>query len=75
LEAVHEDHLARIIANVSKDLDAKYRLGQEEHGGYIWEKPGMLEHAIEEALDLVVYLYVLRDQLGRGFKHNGRDAV
>ena len=59
----HEAHLAHLKAEFTKDLDAKYRAGQEEHGGNLWAKPGMLEHAIEEAIDLVVYLYTLRDQL------------
>lgn len=59
----HEAHLADIKAEFTADLDAKYRAGQEEHGGNIWEKRGMLTHAIEEAIDQVVYLYTLRRQL------------
>lgn len=59
----HEAHLAQLKAEISADLDAKYRAGQQEHGGNIWEKPGMLEHAIEEVLDLAVYLYTLKGQL------------
>ena len=59
----HEAHLAHLKSEIAKDIDAKYRAGQIEHGGNIWEKPGMLEHAIEEVLDMAVYLYVLRDQL------------
>lgn len=62
----HEAHLAHLKAEFTADLDAKYRAGQIEHGGNIWEKPGMLEHAIEEAIDLVVYLYTLRDQIKAG---------
>ena len=65
----HEAHLAHLIATFTADLDAKYRAGQIEHGGNIWEKPGMLAHAIEEAIDQVVSLYTLRDQLEkRGIK-------
>ena len=65
----HEAHLAHLKAEFTADLDAKYRAGQIEHGGNIWEKPGMLEHAIEEAIDLVVYLYTLRDQIkAKGWK-------
>lgn len=59
----HEAHLAHLKKEICADLDAKYRAGQVEHGGNIWEKPGMLEHAIEEVLDMCVYLYVLRDQM------------
>jgi hypothetical protein len=58
-----EDYLAHLKKEIMSDLDAKFRAGQIEHGGNIWEKPGMLEHAIEEVLDMAVYLYVLRDQL------------
>jgi hypothetical protein len=59
----NEAHLARLKSEFTADLDAKYRAGQDEHGGNIWEKKGMLAHAIEEAIDQVVYLYTLRDQL------------
>jgi hypothetical protein len=59
----NEAHLARLKSEFSLDLDAKYRAGQIEHGGNMWEKQGMLAHAIEEAIDMVVYLYTLRDQL------------
>jgi hypothetical protein len=69
-----EAHLKRLVQTISADIDAKYRAGQEEHGGHIWDKPGMLEHAIEEALDLCVYLYVLRDQRDSGRIPTGRDV-
>lgn len=63
MTAEHEAHLQRLKEQFTKDLDAKYRAGQEEHGGELWEKRGMLAHAIEEAIDQVVYLYTLREQL------------
>lgn len=62
MDADHEAHLARILSNFNTDARAKYEHGQHEHGGNLWEKPGMLEHAIEEAIDLVVYLYTLKEQ-------------
>jgi hypothetical protein len=58
----HEAHLKRILDAVTHDIDAKYRKGQIEHGGNLWLKPGMLDNAIEEVLDLAVYLYTLREQ-------------
>ena len=64
----HHAHLARIIAHFEADVAAKYEAGQAEHGGNLWEKPGMIEHAIEEVLDLAVYLYTLREQRDRGMK-------
>lgn len=61
----HEQHLQRIKDAVVHDLDAKYRAGQVEHGGSLWLKPGMLDRAIEEVLDLAVYLYTAREQRER----------
>ena len=65
INAARELHLQSIIDYLSKDLERKYRAGQREHGGNLWEKPGMLNHAIDEVVDLVVYLYTLRAQLER----------
>ncbi len=62
MTAAHEAHLTGILSRVSTALDKKYRDGQREHKGKIWEKPGMLEHAIEESLDLLVYLHTAKDQ-------------
>lgn len=59
----HQAHLDQIVSELTQDIRAKYIKGQAEHGGNIWEKPGMLEHAIEEVLDLAVYLYTLKRQL------------
>ena len=41
----------------------KYCEGRKFHGGDCWAKPGMLAHAQDEAADLPVYLWTLRDQL------------
>jgi hypothetical protein len=41
----------------------KYEAGQIEHGGKMWEKPGMLDHAKEEVIDLWHYLCTLEDQI------------
>lgn len=65
MDAEHAAHLERIRANFTKDLAVKYETGQIEHGGNLWDKPGMLEHAIEEAIDMVVYLYTLKEQQER----------
>lgn len=73
MDAAHEAHLQRILSEFNADARAKYEAGQLEHGGNLWEKPGMLDHAIEEAIDLVVYLYTKREQRARGLKPNGRD--
>jgi hypothetical protein len=73
LEPAQQAHLARLLARIQGDLTAKYAAGQREHGGSLWLKPGMLECAIEEALDLLTYLYTALEQRDEGFIHNGRD--
>lgn len=65
MEAANQAHLDSIVRELTQDIRAKYAKGQEEHGGRIWEKPGMLDHAIEEVLDLAVYLYTLKQQLAK----------
>lgn len=74
MEDAHRAHLARLTARVSADLAAKYEAGQQEHGGNIWEKPGMLAHAYEEVLDLLVYILTEMEQRDSGFKPNGRNV-
>lgn len=74
MTAAHEAHLARIKARLTADIDAKYRAGQEHHGGEIWNKPGMLEHAYEEVLDLAVYILTALEQRDRGMRITGRDT-
>lgn len=66
-------HRERVIAQVTADIRAKYDAGQESHGGNLWEKPGMLEAAIEEVLDLATYLYTLREQRDSRARITGRD--
>jgi hypothetical protein len=66
-------HLDSLVEQVSADIRAKYEAGQQEHGGNLWEKPGMLEAAIAEVLDLAVYLYTLRSQRDNRARITGRD--
>lgn len=70
----HEAHLTRLKTRLLADLDAKYRAGQAHHGGRVWEKPGMLEAAYEEVLDLAVYLLVLMEQRDEKRRITGRDT-
>ena len=60
-----EKHLAEIQNAFYKYCDAKYRKGQEEHGGDLFEKTplDLLNMAIDEAVDQVVYLFTLRQKL------------
>lgn len=73
MDAAQTAHVEHLIQTIGKDIRAKYEAGQLEHGGNLWEKPGMLEAAIAEVLDLAVYLYTLRDQRDRAFIPTGRD--
>lgn len=61
-----EEHCESIIGQFSSEFRAKYQQGQREHGGNMLYKPGMLDEAIKEAIDLVCYLYTLRQQQDRG---------
>ena len=38
----NEEHLQGIQVWFHKEINSKYRAGQAEHGGEMWEKPGML---------------------------------
>ena len=67
-------HLARITARLTADLRAKYEAGQQEHGGNLWEKPGMLEQAYAEVLDLATYLLTLMEQRDSRTRITGRDV-
>ena len=58
-----ERHLERILDASEGLISDKFRRGQAEHGGNIWEKPGMLQHALDESADQVVYLYTLEGQM------------
>ena len=66
-------HVERIVARLSADIRAKYEAGQQHHGGNLWEKPGMLEQAYEEVLDLAVYLLTSIEQRDDRRRITGRD--
>lgn len=60
-----EAHLKRIKDQFLGILDDKYRKGQHAHGGDLFSKSQryLLDAAIEEAVDQVVYLLSLRESL------------
>lgn len=60
---VHEAHLSHVVRAQSRLIDAKYRAGQRDHGGTLFKKPGMLANAIDEQVDLAVYLITLHEQI------------
>ncbi len=60
-----EAHLARVKARFCELVDEKYRAGAAEHGGELLDVAALaiLDYAIEEAVDQVVYLLSLKEKL------------
>lgn len=60
-----EAHLEFLKRAFSSLVDPKYRKGVKEHGGNLWQMGNekLLDCAIEEAIDQVVYLLTLKTQL------------
>lgn len=58
-----ELHLKHIKAIFAVKVDEKYRAGQKEHGGDLIHNNALnlLDMAIAEAVDMVVYLETLRE--------------
>jgi hypothetical protein len=59
----HGAHCDEVLSAFTRDARAKYARGQAEHGGELWRKTGLLEHAKQEIQDLVTYAYTLQQQL------------
>ncbi len=59
-----ERHLQSIKTYFEAASDAKYRAGQAEHGGdlFAMSVASLLDNAIEEALDLFIYLVSLKQK-------------
>lgn len=51
------------LAEFTSKAEAKYREGQAEHQGNLWEKDGLLEEAGKEVTDLVFYLAAHRERV------------
>lgn len=64
-------HLDGIKDIFNSLVDDKYRKGVAEHGGNLWDNPSesLLDMAIDEAIDQVVYLLTLKAKLF--WKKNG----
>lgn len=62
-----EDHIQSIVDRFAVEADRKYRKGQAEHGGNLWDLPSrtLLDFAIEETIDQFIYLTTLKDKLRR----------
>ena len=62
----HEDHLDSLINEFVDLVSEKYEKGVTEHGGKLWLKKGLIDMAIDEAVDQVVYLLTLKQQIKNG---------
>lgn len=60
-----ESHLDRVKKAFEVRVDAKYRKGQLEHGGNLDQQGArtLLQYAIDESIDQVVYLFTLMEVL------------
>ena len=58
----HEQHLTMLLETITDKIDTKYRAGQKEHGGKLWQKPHLLDEAINEAADQLIYLLTIEQQ-------------
>lgn len=56
-------HCSAIAKSFEIRMSTKYKKGQEEHGGNLWDmtKEQLLDNAIDEAIDQVVYLLTLQN--------------
>lgn len=65
MNSAQEAHLARVKTDFALIVDAKYRAGAAEHGGELLALPNssILDLAIEEAIDQVVYLLSLKEKM------------
>ena len=61
-----EVHLTEILESISKQVNSKYRVGQEEHGGDLWKRSPLVDDLIEEAIDQITYALTLKSQLTQG---------
>lgn len=66
-KAQHE-HVHKLMFTMAMMMEKKYTAGQKEHGGNLWEmsEEELLNNALDEVVDLGVYLLTLRDKLFPG---------
>ena len=56
------EHAEGIARKFTTEFIHKYMVGDSEHGGFLWEKPGAIRMAKDEHLDLTSYLDVIESQ-------------
>ena len=66
MHPLQESHLSWVLSQATKRIEAKYKAGDKEHGGeplIAIPTTKLIDWAIEEAVDQVVYLLSIRRQL------------
>lgn len=63
MNAEHQAHALAIVTEMSNRTLSKYEAGAREHGGNLWEKPRIIDMALDEVTDLGVYLITLKSQI------------
>ncbi len=58
-----EEHIDNIVDWFAEFAWDKYEKGSKEHGGNLFDKAGIIDMALEEAVDLVIYLFTLKQQI------------
>jgi len=60
-----EQHLEKILTQAEFRIKVKYLRGQAEHNDNLWEHSilDLVDNAIDEAVDQLVYLLTLRDKI------------
>ena len=58
-----KEHITSIIDEAVNLMYTKYKKGVREHGGNLWDKKDLIDMAISEAIDQVVYLLTLKEQI------------
>jgi hypothetical protein len=71
MTTTQERHLAAIQTTFAELVNEKYRRGAREHAGELLDVPSLLilDYAIEEAVDQVVYLLSLKEKLSQELPH------
>jgi len=72
-----EAHLASIKRTFNDLVEPKFRKGAEEHATILHEQPAslLLDFAIEEAIDQVVYLLTLKQRLNAPEVSTDNDTI
>lgn len=65
LDKSQQDHISFLERRAMRLVRTKYTKGATEHSGHIWDLSEMqlIDNAIEEAVDQLVYLLTLKDKI------------